>query len=302
MGLAAAAKEEQRQTALGASHVVTVTPGDHGHGQTLVSKIAWRGTGSNAAPWTDAIRTRQAGRPEPGHRGRRHLRGGASGRRPRRVPADRRDAGRQMRYGWDLEPAEHYLYVPDGRTDPVGMLVLEMPTRDNLHLVWVGIAVHPDHRRRRPRTVIMNEALRLAREAGRSTIWVGAAEDDQGARRFVEGFGFRYASHDARRRQVLADVDHDRDRAALGQAEAAASDYRLERLQPPDPGRGAERAGRGDCGDQRRADGRADLRGREVRPAAAAGHRDGGAGSWGQRVPGHRAASGRPARSAGTLW
>ena len=47
----------------------------------------------------------------------------------------------------------------------------------------------------------------MAREAGRNTIWVGTAEDDQGARQFVEGFGFRYASHDARRRQVLADVD-----------------------------------------------------------------------------------------------
>jgi hypothetical protein len=53
----------------------------------------------------------------------------------------------------------------------------------------------------------MNEVMRRTREAGRNTIWVGTAEDDQGARKFVEGFGFSYASHDARRRQVIADVD-----------------------------------------------------------------------------------------------
>ena len=141
----------------------------------------------------------------------------------------------EMRYGWDLEPAEHYLYIPEGASKPVGMLVLDMPTRDNLHLVWAQILVHPDHRRHGHGSVIMNEALRMAREASRSTIWVGTAEDDQGARRFVEGFGFAYASHDARRRQVLADIDQTEIQRLWAMAEAAASDYRLERLQPPIP-------------------------------------------------------------------
>ena len=40
-----------------------------------------------------------------------------------------------MRYGWDLEPAEHYLYIPEDASDPVGVLVVDLPTRDNLHLV-----------------------------------------------------------------------------------------------------------------------------------------------------------------------
>jgi hypothetical protein len=44
MGLAAAAEEEQRPTALGASHVVTVTPWITPQ-PTLVSKIAWRNKG-----------------------------------------------------------------------------------------------------------------------------------------------------------------------------------------------------------------------------------------------------------------
>jgi GNAT superfamily N-acetyltransferase len=139
----------------------------------------------------------------------------------------------QMRYGWDLEPPEHYLYVPEGASDPVGVLVLDMPTRDNLHLVWAQIFVHPDQRRHGHGSVIMNEALRMARESGRSTIWVGTAEDDHGARRFVEGFGFRYASHDARRRQVLANVDQAEVQRLWKMAETAAADYGLERLQPP---------------------------------------------------------------------
>jgi GNAT superfamily N-acetyltransferase len=139
----------------------------------------------------------------------------------------------QMRYGWDLEPPEHYLYVPENASDPIGVLAVELPTRDNLHLVWASIVVHPDHRRRGHGSVIMNEALRIAREAGRSTVWVGTAEDDQGARKFVEGFGFRYASHDARRRQVLVEVDQSEIQRLWEVAEAAASDYRLERLRPP---------------------------------------------------------------------
>ena len=61
-------------------------------------------------------------------------------------------AGR-MRYGWDLEPEEYYLYVPDGADEAVGVLELEMPTRDNRHLVWAGVTVHPDHRRRGHGTV-----------------------------------------------------------------------------------------------------------------------------------------------------
>jgi GNAT superfamily N-acetyltransferase len=141
----------------------------------------------------------------------------------------------EIRYGWDLDPQEHYLYIPEDASDPVGVLVVDMPTRDNLHLVWAQIVVHPDHRRRGHGSVIMNEALRIAREAGRSTIWVGMAEDDQSARRFVERFGFSYASHDARRRQVLATVDQTEIQQLWAMAEAAASDYCVERMQPPIP-------------------------------------------------------------------
>src|SRR4029453_9433802 len=102
-----------------------------------------------------------------------------------------------MRYGWDLEPAEHYLYVPEDAAGPVGVLAGDMPTRDNLHLVWAELVLHPDHRHRGHGSVIMNEVLRITREAGRSTIWVGTAEEDQGATSFLEKFGFRYPTRAA---------------------------------------------------------------------------------------------------------
>jgi GNAT superfamily N-acetyltransferase len=154
---------------------------------------------------------------------------------PEAFPAIPEMLAGQMRYGWDLEPPEHYLYVPENASDHLGVLAVELPTRDNLHLVWASIWVHPDHRRHGHGSVIMNEALRIAREAGRSTIWVGTAEDDHGARRFVEQFGFKYASHDARRRQVLAEIDQSEIERLSEIAEAAASDYCLERMRPPIP-------------------------------------------------------------------
>jgi GNAT superfamily N-acetyltransferase len=230
-GLAAAA-EEERTTALGASHVVTVTPGI-GRRPNLVSKNAWhRKALVRHSGLMDFVRVKPDDMTQV-----TAVAGIEEAARvvddPDAFPAIAKMLAGQMRYGWDLEPPEHYLYIPEGASDPVGVLVLDMPTRDNLHLVWAQILVHPDHRRHGHGSVIMNEALRMARESGRSTIWVGTAEDDQGARRFVEGFGFRYASHDARRRQVLANVDQTEVQRLWEMAETAATEYGLERLQPP---------------------------------------------------------------------
>ena len=231
MGLAAAA-EEERTTALGASHVVTVTPHDR-CGLSVISKIPWRKPGdlrhSGLMPF---VRVQPDDMAQVSvvadiQEAARHVDD------PEAFPTIPELLAAWMRYGWDLEPAEHYLYIPEDASDPVGVLVVDLPTRDNLHLVWAEIFVHPDHRRRGHGSAIMTEALRMARDAGRNTIWVGTAEDDQGAGKFAERFGFKYASHDARRRQMLADVDQTEIRRLWTVAEQAASAYRLERLQPP---------------------------------------------------------------------
>jgi GNAT superfamily N-acetyltransferase len=139
----------------------------------------------------------------------------------------------EMRYGWDLQPDEHFLYFPEGTDSPVATLTTDLPKRDNLKLFWLRLVVHPDHRRRGYGSAIMAEVLRMAEQAGRSILWVEAIEEDAGARKFCERFGFGYASHDARRRQRLADVDQDAVQRLWAEAQAAAANYRLERLLPP---------------------------------------------------------------------
>jgi RimJ/RimL family protein N-acetyltransferase len=140
---------------------------------------------------------------------------------------------RELRYGWDLDPGETYLYVPDGTTTAVGMLDVDPPKRDNLQVVWGGILVHPEHRRRGHGSAMMQEVLRRTRELGRSIIWMGTAEDDLGVRGFLESFGFTYASHDARRRQVLADVDPAEIDRLHALATEAASEYEVVRQLAP---------------------------------------------------------------------
>jgi GNAT superfamily N-acetyltransferase len=141
----------------------------------------------------------------------------------------------ELRYGWDLQPDEHFLYVPDGADSPVATLAIDLPKRDNRQLFWLRLVVHPEHRRRGHGSAVMTEALQMAEQAGRSILWVEAVEEDAGARKFVERFGFNYASHDARRRQRLSEVDQDAVQRLWAEAQTAAVDYRLERLLPPVP-------------------------------------------------------------------
>ena len=138
-----------------------------------------------------------------------------------------------LRYGWDSDPSEYYLYTPEDGSEPVASLEIDLPTLDNRHLFWFAVTVHPEHRRRGHGTALVREVVRRAEEAGRTTLWAGCVEEDLGARKFLENLGFAWASHDARRRQVLAEVDQAELDRLYAAAEIAAADYRLERLRPP---------------------------------------------------------------------
>ena len=138
-----------------------------------------------------------------------------------------------LRYGWDLRPEEQYLYRLAPDAEPVGVLSIELPTRDNLHLVWCAVTVRPERRRQGHGTAMMAEVLRRTREAGRTTLWAGCPADDAAASAFLSAAGFRYASHDARRRQQLAEVDRVELARLRRAAEIAASAYELVRLTPP---------------------------------------------------------------------
>lgn len=152
-------------------------------------------------------------------------------------PSDRPEqpdlAARWLEFGWDLEPAERYLCLAQDSGDPVAVFEIEMPTRDNRNLVWGNITVHPGQRRRGYGSALVAELVRRTREAGRSILWLGTAEDDPAGRRFLESHGFHYASHDARRVQRLAEVEPDTIEALHATALTAAADYQVERLLPP---------------------------------------------------------------------
>ncbi|HEX8509632.1 MAG TPA: GNAT family N-acetyltransferase [Propionibacteriaceae bacterium] len=141
----------------------------------------------------------------------------------------------QLRFGWDLEPEELYLCTPDGSATPVAVLELSLPLRDNLHLVWGDITVHPSCRRQGHGSTVMAELISRAQEAGRSTIWLGVPDDEDGPRAFLERFGFRFGSRDARRRQVLADVDAAAVADQYARAQQRAADYVVERCTLPTP-------------------------------------------------------------------
>ena len=138
----------------------------------------------------------------------------------------------ELRYGYDLRPEEYYLVRCRPGADPVALMTIEMPTRDNLHLLWTEIVVHPDHRRQGHGTQIVTEVLRRADAAGRSTIW-GWASPDEASAALADRFGFRLGSRDARRRQYLAELDRPAIDTLYAAARAAASDYVVERLRPP---------------------------------------------------------------------
>ena len=138
-----------------------------------------------------------------------------------------------LRYGWDLDPVQLYLYTPEGADHPVGAFLLGLPQRDNRDLAWIGGDVHPACRRRGHGSAMMASGLELIRGAGRHTVWASAVADSEGPSAYLQGFGFRAASQDARRVQRISEVDWaevdrlDRD-AAL-----AAADYELVRTVAP---------------------------------------------------------------------
>lgn len=136
-------------------------------------------------------------------------------------------------YGWDLEPNDTFLYTPDGASAPVGVLATNAPERDNRHVMTGNVVVHPRCRRLGHGSAMITELIRRTTDIGRNTIWVGCAEDDDAAAAFLKRHGFSCASHEARRYQRLADLDHPEMDRRYVQAEQAACDYDLVRLRVP---------------------------------------------------------------------
>lgn len=142
------------------------------------------------------------------------------------------DLAIELRYGGDLNPSRATLLMDDAG-DAVGWMWLDVPVHDNLHLVSAGFAVHPDGRGQGHGTRLLEEIVRRALALGRTTLWVGAAATNEGWTSFLVEHGFTLAAQDARRHQVLADLDHEQITQLERDAAEHARDYVLERLDPP---------------------------------------------------------------------
>jgi GNAT superfamily N-acetyltransferase len=139
-----------------------------------------------------------------------------------------------LRHGWDGEPPAAYLALVDDH--PVGTGLLFTSERDNRHLAWVRVAVHPQCRRRGYGSVLFGRMVEEAKAAGRTSIGSDGWESER-TRSFAQRFGLEVRSSAIQRRQHLAEVGTDQVRRLHDEAAAAARDYELVRLPgrtPPD--------------------------------------------------------------------
>jgi GNAT superfamily N-acetyltransferase len=141
-------------------------------------------------------------------------------------------AAAQFRHGWDGEPSTPYL--ARAGAEVVGGGTIGTSERDNLHLAWLGVKVHPRHRRRGVGSAILGVLLDEARRRGRSSVGIDGWESDA-ADAFAKRHGFERKLASINRRQVLADLDWTELDRQYDEALPRASDYALERWTGPTP-------------------------------------------------------------------
>jgi GNAT superfamily N-acetyltransferase len=137
-----------------------------------------------------------------------------------------------MRYGWDGDPAPHYLAHAGGA--PVGYLVVHMSSWDNLELAWLEPVIHPGHRRRGLGTALMKAAEELCRDIRRPLLGADGW-DSESTRAFAASVGLERKSQSVNRRQHLAELPPSRIDEVYAEAQAHAGDYLVERVAAPSP-------------------------------------------------------------------
>lgn len=136
-----------------------------------------------------------------------------------------RTAG-SLRHGWDGEPAVPFLVTANGVD--VAIAEYETTAYDNQHLAWLGIDVHPDHRRRGHGDAVLAFLLDRARAEGRTSVG-GNSWDAAAPRAFAARHGFEAKAVEVNRRQHLATVDRDELDRLHADALAHAGAYELVR-------------------------------------------------------------------------
>lgn len=139
----------------------------------------------------------------------------------------------RMVHGWDGEPGRYFL----GRDDdgvPVVAAALHTSEYDNRDAAWLGLDVHPDHRRRRHGTTALGLLEHDARAMGR-TLAGSDAWDAPAVHGFAKVHGYDARAVEVNRRMVLAEVDPAVVEAAYDDAAAHADDYEVVRITSRTP-------------------------------------------------------------------
>ncbi len=151
---------------------------------------------------------------------------------PWQHPATLHSEEGRFRYGWDGEVEAPYVGTVDGVPVAVGRVATT--DYDNLHLAWLGVQVHPEHRRRGHGTAMLDELVTEVRARGRTSVGVDGW-DDEGARGFAARHGFEQKSASIERRQQLADLDWAGIERLHAEASAAATAYEIVRREGRTP-------------------------------------------------------------------
>ncbi|HEU5036229.1 MAG TPA: GNAT family N-acetyltransferase [Nocardioides sp.] len=137
-----------------------------------------------------------------------------------------------LRYGWDGEPRVPFLVTVDGVD--VATADYEVTSYDNQHLAWLGIDVHPEHRRRGHADAVLAFLLDRARVEDRTSVG-GNSWDLPAPRAWAPRHGFACKTVEVNRRQHLARVDREELDRLHEDALAHAADYELVRRTGASP-------------------------------------------------------------------
>jgi GNAT superfamily N-acetyltransferase len=148
---------------------------------------------------------------------------------PGSIPHTATSYAGMLRHGWDGEPPTAYVGRTTAGGPIVGLVTLDLPERDNNHLGWASIEVHPDLRRRGHGSELLAFGTEVVRQAGRRVLGTDGW-DTEGSRAFAARHGFEQKSVEVDRRQLVADLDWTVLDKLYDEAIHAAGDYRLLRI------------------------------------------------------------------------
>ncbi len=138
----------------------------------------------------------------------------------------------EMRHGWDGEVGRYFLAEDGG--EALGGLAVHTSEYDNLDLAWLGVDVHPAHRRHGYGTSLLEAAYDVCREMNRSLVGIDGWESVQTSG-FASATGFEKKSQAINRRQHLTELEPGLAQQVRAEAEKRTGDYELVRIQGSSP-------------------------------------------------------------------